>query len=492
MPVNLALAFGLHIMFNLSSLSSKQRFSASIATFLISIASTIIPSACVWLFIIFSITSVVLSPVKQKAERTTLIAHNIIACAAFANLNLITTTTASDIQYDFPSCYNYIQYILENNFMFWHENPLLSRPSYSTYHPFLHFYLAAVVHRLAEFIGSPQPQEATQILFCAYMALYYVTAARILSYFNLKPAAYLSALAYVCFFPAYNAISGFFNNDCLLLLMQALLIDFSLRYYHHGGTKNLAFIWLAATLGALTKLSAVVILPFTAAALLSRLYNHWHQQGLDTQLKQEIIRLVIFGFLIIAGFSLWPLYQHFKLGLAFDFVPPQHHLSLSEYTLWQRLNPIKAIFYHEQYYHDFGINLWETMSKTALFGQWDFSFRAHRISEILTIQPLLYKSIIVTLWLGCIWLATCRHNRQQHTLILILFIAILSSMLAFSLKHPYMCSQDFRFAAIIVLPEAVLLGQLMSSVKCAEKILPTIIWSFALTSLIIWWTITLP
>ena len=78
------------------------------------------------------------------------------------------------------------------------------------------------------------------------------------------------------------------------------------------------------------------------------------------------------------------MYQHYFLNVGFDFVPPQEHLSLKSYGLWQRFNPLGALFYPQMFYNDFGINLWETMTKTALFGQWDFSMRGADIMGLIT------------------------------------------------------------------------------------------------------------
>ena len=82
-------------------------------------------------------------------DKSTEYGLRIILAAAYFNLSFITNTGHTDVQYDFASCFNYIEYILENNFLFWQENPLLTRPSYSTYHPILHFLLAAGEMRLA-------------------------------------------------------------------------------------------------------------------------------------------------------------------------------------------------------------------------------------------------------------------------------------------------------------------------------------------------------
>ena len=141
----------------------------------------------------------------------------IIFIAIFFNLSFISNSKIMEVQYDFPSCYNYIEYILENNFLFWQENPLLSRPSYSTYHPILHFFLAAIGIKLGTFLTNSveAANEGLQIFTLSYMLWYYIASSKILKLLNINGILYRVSLLFISFFPIYNAISGFINNDAL-------------------------------------------------------------------------------------------------------------------------------------------------------------------------------------------------------------------------------------------------------------------------------------
>lgn len=117
----------------------------------------------VWLFILFLFA---LSVFKDDYSKESL-GKILVFAAAFFNLSFVTNTGIGDVQYDFASCFNYIEYILENDFLFWRENPLLTRPSYSAYHPILHFFLAAGYLKYGMFLGLSQNMaaEAAQVLF---------------------------------------------------------------------------------------------------------------------------------------------------------------------------------------------------------------------------------------------------------------------------------------------------------------------------------------
>ena len=97
----------------------------------------------------------------------------------------------------------------------------------------------------------PLAAEADTGLFLLLYAVVLFSGGKILRFFRLSRAGYwlLSVSS------AYHAIAGgFFNNDCLLLPLQAGTVYYSLLY---GPKKNLARILLFATAERSTKLSAV-------------------------------------------------------------------------------------------------------------------------------------------------------------------------------------------------------------------------------------------
>ena len=453
--LNLICASALLILFNPTNLNIRQRISVLLIAIILIICNLMIPSPywSVWFFmaLLFWCGGINFKSVSKEA-----LGYLVIFGAAFFNLSFVSNTHTTDVQYDFPSCYNYIEYILENNFLFWHENPLLTRPSYSAYHPILHFFLAAIGIRIGTLLNFSKEvsSEAVQVLFVSYMLWYGLISARILNLFNLKKLPYLSLLAFIVFFPIYNAISGYFNNDCLLLPLQAGMIYYSLCYYQSGGKKNLFWIWLFTTAGALTKLSAILVLPMIAVVFLLRL--------LQKKDKQTFYEELICGMAILGGIAIWPLYQHFILHVSYDFVPPQTHLALAPYSMWERFNPLGAFIYERMFYNDFGNNLWETMTKTALFGQWDFSQRAHSIFWMIPVLVWLYKLIIAIVLLLSVYVAFIKHNHVFYWFIMALFAGLIIGQIIFGLKHPFMCNQDFRYVAILPLVMAMLMAQFMS------------------------------
>ena len=490
---NLWLALGLAFALNPLKLRGKALAAWGLCGLVGALAGLILPAhiAGVWLFAAFLLTGAIFAKTAadngaDKSGGDTLI----ILAAGFFNLSLITNTAHTDIQYDFASCFNYIEYILENNFLFWNENPLLNRPSYSAYHPILHFLLAAGEIRLAQAAGADMrtAAEAAQVCFCFYMLWYYFLAGRILRLCGLTGSVRRAALAFVCFFPAYNAIAGFFNNDCLLLPLQAGTVYYALLYYHNGGRKNLLWCGIFATAAALTKLSGVLVLPMVATALFLR----WRKAGYGRRIWTE---LAVFAGLLAGGLAIWPLYQHFRLGVGADFVPPQTHLSLAGYGLWERFNPFGAFFYENRYYNDFGINLWETMTKTALFGQWDFSMRGADILPLIAALELFYKLLLAATWGAAAYFVGGfifgKKMTAETGLMLVLLGGLLAGQILFGLRHPFMCNQDFRYVALTALPIALLTAQLAAALPAGlKRTLTGLMAAFGVAAATVWWRIS--
>ncbi len=410
----------------------------------------------------------------------------IISIAFMFNLNFISNTNISDVQYDFASCYNYIEYILDNNFMFWNENPLLTRPSYSAYHPILHFFIGAIAIKFASFLSFSinASSEAMQIVFVFYMLWYYIICSKILKIIGLSGIIYSAMLSFVSMFPLYNAIGGFVNNDALLLPMCASVIYYSLLYHINGDRKSLSLIVLFATLASLTKLSGILVLGATGLVFLCKL--------LKNRNKNKFIEIFLASVLILIGISIWPVYQHFVLDVDLGFVPPQEHLSLKQYTLWERFNPLSAFVYEKNYYNDFGINLWETMTKTALFGQWDFSHRGYKIIWLIDSTIYLYK-FILGLYLVSITYLLIKNNKNFITwFIMALILGVTFGIISLSIKHPYMCNQDYRYVAILTLLIAMSIGMSIKKIPyIAKYVISIIVLVFSFSAMIMWWWIAL-
>ena len=198
--------------------------------------------------------------------------------------------------------------------MFWNENPLHTRPSYSSYHPILHFFIAGLVRKfgIITTLSNEASDEAMQVIFLSYMFLFYVVSAKILKTLNVNGISYVALVSFIAFFPIFNALGGYINNDALLLPLQALVILNSILYFKTDTSKYLYYIAICATLACLTKLSGILVLGGTGFIFLVKLY-----QKRD---KNTFRYIFIASLLILIGISIWPLYQRFVLGVDFSFV----------------------------------------------------------------------------------------------------------------------------------------------------------------------------
>lgn len=481
--LNICLALMLLWLFNPLKLNKRKClwFGGLIAA---NVALTFFVSAHHKGVLIFALAELICYFLSDKKE-TNGVAFLIIAAACFANLSFVTNTDIAGVQYDFLSCYNYIEYVMENHLMFWQENPLLTRPSYSSYHPILHYLLAGFTVITGEAIGATRAasNEALQVLLVSYMMWYYVLCAKILELCAFKSSVRLVLLAFIALFPVYNAIAGLINNDCLLLPLQAGAVYYALLYYFNGGRKNLFLIWVFVTLACLTKLSGVLILPMVGMALLLRLIK---EKKLNVFGEE-----VIFGIAILAGVAVWPLYQYYILHISADFVPPQDHLALAPFSYWERFSPLKAFVYERMFYDDYGPNLWETLTKTALFGQWNFAARGGKIMKLIALMVLGYKLINAIMIVGVSYLLVKSQDKKMTALSFALLFGLIGGLIAFSVKHPFMCNQDFRYIAILPLSYALILGQFTEQLPpILERFVLALLSFFAVLSCYIWFFVS--
>lgn len=434
----------------------------------------------VWLFLLIICEMMILSKSHLSLDA---ISKLLLFVAGSFYLHFVTNTEIISIQHDFASCYNYVEYILENNFMFWNENPLLTRPSYSSYHPILHFFIAAIFLGLAKSFGFSviAANEGLQILTVSYMIWYGFLCAKILKLFNPSKIVYAVCLAFIVLFPAYFTISGFINNDCLLLPLQAGTVYYAILYAQRGKSTNLMLSVIYDVAASLTKLSGILVLPVVGICILKRIY---------TQKKLHCLKeILVWGFVLITGISLWPLYQHFVLGINnITFVPALAGVPLTSVSYWERFNPIYGLFYSDLFYQFYGVNLWKTLNQTALFGEYDLSLRGQQILFFIHSLPLLYKALSVIIFIALGILVFMRKTDFLFIVSFILLLSLLIGEISFVLIHPYMCNQDFRYIALLPLPWAMILAQTLALVRPFMKyLLVCLLAVFSFLATFIWY-----
>ena len=130
------------------------------------------------------------------------------------------------------------------------------------------------------------------------------------------------------------------------------------------------------------------------------------------------------------------------------------------------------------------------MTKTALFGQWDFSYRGNKIIWLIVFDILLYKIILGLYLVGLLYLMLKNYKDFNVWFVVLLILGIIGGQIAFGLKHPYMCNQDFRYVAILSLLIAMVIGLFTKKLPNFVKYsISVIIFMFSLSSMVMWWWI---
>ena len=111
---------------------------------------------------------------------------------------------------------------------------------------------------------------------------------------------------------------------------------------------------------------------------------------------------------------------------------------------------------------------------------------------LIKLMIVLYKIVIATSIVSFGYIAIKEYKNKYTWLLLCLILSILSGHIMFSVKHPYMCNQDFRYVGILALLISCIIGRFLTNMpKLVQQILVTIIILFAIVSQTVWWYISL-
>ena len=110
----------------------------------------------------------------------------------------------------------------------------------------------------------------------------------------------------------------------------------------------------------------------------------------------------------------------------------------------------------------------------------------------MTFPFVLYKIIIGISIVSFIHLSIKGHKNKYIWLLICLILSILCGHILFSIKHPYMCNQDFRYVGILALLMSCIIGKFLTKApKRIQYTVNIIIILFAIVSQSVWWYISL-
>lgn len=245
----------------------------------------------------------------------------------------------------------------------------------------------------------------------------------------------------VGFLPACIISGGKIGIDAMTMLMCLLMIVETLFWYAKQDLKHTVILAITCGLAVLTKVSCGVIAVYTAAVMLTafiRSKHKWKKAG----------QYALFA-CISLPLGLWYSYRNYTLfGQTLLHVPEiseTNTLYCGDRSVFSRIfsidlnSLIKTPYAHprEQF------NLPVYLLKSALFGEYTYE----NVPTLLSSLILLLGCCLAVLALIAIVRTLIGGGRlsRQFSVLAVLYM-ILSA--AFFLKHPFGCSQDFRYYLI--------------------------------------------
>jgi 4-amino-4-deoxy-L-arabinose transferase-like glycosyltransferase len=266
------------------------------------------------------------------------------------------------------------------------------------------------------------------------------------------------------FLPVHYLTGGCANPDALSVFFLFAIVWFTIRWFHTQTLQNTVLLALWFGLGLMTKFTVAV--PALPTGLIM-LYVLWRQK--DSIQRRHVIKLLLIFLLIAIPIGLWHAVRNAilygqKLGGVFALSKETYvyigHLSMSYRYGWLSIHH----FYSPLYVTDIITpNLWIILFKTAVFGEYVYD-----IDKFAPMLLLVSNYALVLLSLASMSVKTWRAVRNKQIPWIFLALTWLTAFMAyflFTIRYPFWCSMDYRYAIITSLTGALFLASGMPQGK---------------------------
>ena len=300
------------------------------------------------------------------------------------------------------------------------------------------------------------------------------------------------------FVPSLWYMPNYGNNDMLALTFAVFALYFALRFYHSESWVDIIVTAFMIGLGMMTKLSAAMIafpIAFLYLLLLIKYIKRYQASKDKKALWMFIYKMAAFAVIVFPlGLGIH-IFNKVKFGVPIGYVKDTEwydgayhesiqHIHLDFYGFWNRfiffptkdlgyshyllqwLDPDKAYFANGSWYYtpewgksDFSV--WTAFLKTALFGEWsydlkgfaaigaDFAYVFYILVGVLFEIAAIYYTVrfVIRLFKK----ASLKEN-ALYIMMAIFFLTNAFSYIYFNYKYPVGCSENARYAMLILIP----------------------------------------
>lgn len=330
----------------------------------------------------------------------------------------------------------YVQHIIEK-----HEIPPADA-CWSCYHPGFYYLSAAPAFVLGEWAGIPGTS-GLQVFSLLLSVVTLFLGILFLRGFLKGPALGISSLLWV-FWPLMILVAPRVGNDQMFYLLHVLCLWGGVNYWNKGNGKYLMVAIVASALAMWTKTTAAVTVGTTFlfaffgyvrnARLLHPTKSEWIAWGMFVALIVGILLQKILGQSDLVG-NVSGLNSGLLVGNeAYNYI----YFDLKNF-ISQPFTSAWNDDWGRQYF-------WNYTLKSAMFGE----FEILRTATGRTCATIM--SVTLLGLLGYAARGFWKTKLQSiHWILLLQGAAFLAAMMFLRIKHPYSCSNDFRFIAPIIL-----------------------------------------
>ena len=334
------------------------------------------------------------------------------------------------------------------------------RSIWGFFQPPLHHIISAVWMKINLFLGlsERQAQENVQIL-----TFFYMGALMILTYFVCRELEFEKtgtciAVSTVSLHPVFILLSGSINNDALSLFLMMLSLYLAIVWFKRPRIMTIILLALSIGLAMFAKLSGGMIAPAVASLFIIKLIREKGKRG------QFILQYVIFGVICVPVGLFWTVRNMLLYNMPVNYIPEVGQ-QFGEMPLYVRLfdlhmdSVFPAMLENGDSFYEHNIFL--AIIKTSLFGEYNYA-NLHRAFTIPAVFLFLSATVLALIAFGVtLFLLFSKRSSLQSEwrwFFGILYFTILASYLSFALSYSNFSAQDFRYAALLIVVEALLLG----------------------------------
>ena len=334
------------------------------------------------------------------------------------------------------------------------------RSIWGFFQPPLHHIISALWMRINFFLGfsERQAQENVQIL-----TFFYMGALMILTYFvcrelEMEKSGTCIAVSIVSLHPVFILLSGSINNDALSLVLMMLALYLAIVWYKRPRIITIILLALSIGLAMFAKLSGGMIAPAVAVLFVIKLIREKGKR------LWFLLQYVIFGVICVPIGLFWTVRNMLAYDMPVNYIPEVGQ-QFGEVPFYQRILDFRmesvfpAMIENGDAYYEHNIFL--ALLKTSLFGEYNYAnlWKAFTIPAVFL---FLTAALLALLAFGAtIYLLFSKHSKlktEWKWFFGVLYATIFASYLSFALSYSNFSAQDFRYAALLIVVESVLLG----------------------------------